>query len=41
MHSLRANIYRNDLHRKCADITGYMPLMTLICDYQKTRRSLK
>nr|DAK57816.1 MAG TPA: Circadian-associated transcriptional repressor [Caudoviricetes sp.] len=32
---------RNDLHRKCAEMTGYIPPLTLICDYQKTRRSLK
>nr|DAO53598.1 MAG TPA: hypothetical protein [Caudoviricetes sp.] len=32
---------RNDLYRNCADITGYMPSLTLICDYQKSRRSRK
>nr|DAF19255.1 MAG TPA: SAP30 SAP30 zinc-finger [Caudoviricetes sp.] len=30
---------RYNLHRKCEDITGYMPSMTVICDYHKTRRS--
>nr|DAS98993.1 MAG TPA: hypothetical protein [Caudoviricetes sp.] len=32
---------RHNLHWKCADIAGYMPSMTVICDYQKSRRSLK
>ena len=27
-----------NLHPKCADITGYMSHLTVICDYQKTRR---
>ena len=24
---------RYNLHRKCADIAGYMPDLTVICDY--------
>nr|DAZ68948.1 MAG TPA: hypothetical protein [Caudoviricetes sp.] len=41
MHSFAVRMHRQNLHRKCADIAGYMPELTLICDYQKSRRSLK
>nr|DAJ97228.1 MAG TPA: hypothetical protein [Caudoviricetes sp.] len=32
---------RHNLHRECAYIAGYMPSLMLICDYRKSRRSLK
>nr|DAM68602.1 MAG TPA: hypothetical protein [Caudoviricetes sp.] len=35
VHKTRADMCGYNLHSKCADITGYICTLTVICDYQK------
>nr|DAL73540.1 MAG TPA: Putative amidoligase enzyme [Caudoviricetes sp.] len=40
VHKIKPIIRPINLHPKCADITGYMSHLTVICDYQKNKEVL-